>query len=67
VTLEGVYKKALDTGISLQKGPARKHGKRVVYRGLRDAPFLGRLRKGENIIYLRNFYEEFERYVKKAL
>jgi hypothetical protein len=32
----------------------------------RDAPFLGHLREGKNFFIMGNFYEEFERYVKKG-
>jgi len=34
---------------------------------LEDAPFLGPLREGKNFFIQGNFYEEFERYVKKGL
>jgi hypothetical protein len=30
-TLEDVYRKALETGISLHRGPAGKPGRRIVY------------------------------------
>ena len=61
---------ALETAISPHRGSVGEPGRGLVYRfwgTFRFPPFLGSLREGKVFFSETNFFEEFEKYVKKTL